>query len=82
MRLGDRYLSKPYDDEHAQQHKIEKFIQHPDYKPRISYNDIAIIKTDRQIKFNKYVHPSCIGDFGENNNSYLNEWTVAGYGEV
>lgn len=68
-----------HDDDKAQQHKILKFIQHPGYKSRISYNDIAMIKTKKKIIFNNFVNPACIGDF---DSEYFNDWTVAGYGEV
>lgn len=82
VRLGDRFLITEEDDDIAQQHKVEKFIVHPDYKSYYHYNDIAMIKTVKNIVFSRFVVPSCIDDIDSEQIGYFSDWTVAGYGEV
>ncbi|KAG5675389.1 hypothetical protein PVAND_005297 [Polypedilum vanderplanki] len=78
VRVGDRFLATTEDDEYAQQLAIEKFITHPSYKPSENYHDIAIIKTQEQIKFSMFVAPACIlRDL--NSKWFLN---IAGYGQT
>jgi hypothetical protein len=66
VRVGDRFLKTIQDDENAQQFKIEKFIHHPDYMSFFKYNDIAMIKTDQEIVFTKFVSHACIPDETKN----------------
>lgn len=40
--------------------KIQKIIPHPDYTSRLVYNDIALLKLDRQITFNLHIRPLCL----------------------
>lgn len=70
------------DDEIAQQHKIEKFILHPEYNSTFHYNDIAMIKTATRIIYSAFVVPSCIYDQNAEQVGKYSEWSVAGYGQV
>lgn len=52
---------------------------HPYYKPPARYNDIALIKLDRPVKFNDYIKPICL----ETNENLNNTFPVAtGWGQV
>lgn len=93
IRVGDRHLKSPKDDENAQQYKIEKIIAHPDYNSSSHYNDIAMIKTDRDIKFTKFVGHACISSVTEDYKPFFFDslysvarkaevYSVAGYGTV
>ncbi|XP_070500664.1 serine protease snake-like [Chironomus tepperi] len=62
-----------------QQIQIRKFIVHPDYKPSLAYNDIAVIKTAEKIDFNKFVIPSCIADLDSERIGLSNDLTAGGY---
>lgn len=50
----DRDDSQPIDV------NIVERIKHPDYKSQSKYNDIALLRLESQIKFNKYVRPACL----------------------
>ncbi|XP_037947122.1 serine protease grass-like [Teleopsis dalmanni] len=39
---------------------VEKIISHPDYKRRTLVNDVAIIKLNRDVEFNKHIKPICL----------------------
>ncbi|CAL4197333.1 unnamed protein product, partial [Meganyctiphanes norvegica] len=60
---------------------VEKHI-HPQYnRARNSYNDIAIVKTDRKVEFSKKIWPYCLPD----RNKVLDDYTtleISGYGFV
>ncbi|CAO1433333.1 unnamed protein product [Diamesa serratosioi] len=60
VRIGDLDLISDFDDEHLQQLQVARIIRHPDYSFRSTYNDIALIKVDREIKMNRFVAPACI----------------------
>lgn len=80
VRLGDRFLHTAEDDRHSQQFKVEKFIPHPNFKHSEAYDDIAVIKVDGIILFNKFVAPACISDVDDI--SFYPEWKITGYGQV
>ncbi|CAG9834706.1 unnamed protein product [Diabrotica balteata] len=50
----------------AQIRTIESIIVHPEYKPPIKYNDIALIKVKEDFIFNKFVSPICLHTNEEN----------------
>lgn len=50
VRIGDLDLISDNDNEHLQQLNVASIIKHPDYSFRSTYNDIALIKVDREIK--------------------------------
>lgn len=39
---------------------ISQFKTHPSYKNSEKYNDIALIRLQKQIKFNEFVRPACL----------------------
>ena len=51
--------------------EVEKFILHEGYKKNVTrYNDIAIIKLKRPIKFSNRLSPICLPDFEETDNLF------------
>ena len=41
-------------------HMIEKIYIHPEYKPPLKYNDIALIKLRTNVKLSKSTRPACL----------------------
>ncbi|XP_059056609.1 venom protease-like [Achroia grisella] len=41
-------------------YNVKRIIIHPDYKPPVKYNDIALLETDRKITFSQRVQPACL----------------------
>ncbi|XP_078033304.1 uncharacterized protein LOC144468049 isoform X1 [Augochlora pura] len=39
---------------------VDKVVRHPGYKPPSMYDDIALIKMDKAIEFNKSIRPACL----------------------
>lgn len=39
---------------------IKNIIKHPDYRPPIKYNDIALLETDREVPLNQFTVPACL----------------------
>ena len=63
-------------------YKIEAIYIHPSYLPaRHRYNDIALIKTDRKVQFNKNVFPMCLPKSDQVQNDFL-LLQIAGWGQV
>jgi len=56
--------------------QAERIVQHPSYNPRNLDNDIALIKVNRPIQFNKYVQPACLTstEFRAGTNCYITGW--------
>lgn len=58
IRLGDITLSGQYGT--ARDFDIIRRIAHPEFKPPIIYNDIALLEMDRPVRFNQYIQPACL----------------------
>lgn len=63
VRLGDQNLYRDDDGAVPKDYEIEDFIVHPEYKRRLGkYNDIALIKLAKEVKFNRNIRPACLYD--------------------
>lgn len=60
MRLGDLDLQSLTDDARPQDFGVLQKIVHPSYHSPSQYNDIALIKLDRQVPFSAYIAPICL----------------------
>lgn len=58
VRLGEHSLQDEYDNQ--VDFEIEQFFKHPQYKHKTSYNDIALIKLNQDVKFSKLIRPACL----------------------
>lgn len=47
-------------DANVQDFEVIERVQHPNYKPPVQYNDIGLIKLDRDVIFNDNVRPICL----------------------
>jgi len=59
-RMGTINLKEPIKGGYPQDFEIINRNTHPDYKPPSTYNDIALLELNDNIKFTQYVHPACI----------------------
>lgn len=60
MRLGDIDLQSASEDASPETFGIiERFI-HPNYNSPAQYNDIALLRLDRNVIFNEYISPICL----------------------
>ncbi|CAH1969972.1 unnamed protein product [Acanthoscelides obtectus] len=58
VRLGALYLSQ--ETSTSEDYRVADIIVHPNYRYPEKYNDIALIRVERDIKFTKYVRPACL----------------------
>ena len=54
------FLNFPANTGNSQHYKLAKIIQHQYYNDRLTINDISILVTDRQIRYNQHVGPVCM----------------------
>ncbi|KAJ3641627.1 hypothetical protein Zmor_028123 [Zophobas morio] len=60
VRLGELDLQSVSDDANPQDFGISGKIVHPNSHPPSQYNDIALLKLDRQVQFSDYIAPICL----------------------
>lgn len=58
IRMGDIRLDVT--SSNRQDFEVIRRIPHPDYKPPIAYNDIALIEIDRTPEYTAHVKPACL----------------------
>lgn len=67
-----------YDDgTDPEEFTISRVISHPDYNPPQTYNDIAVIRLSRPVKFNKFIRPACLWT---RTRIHVNELIASGWG--
>ncbi|XP_052897681.1 CLIP domain-containing serine protease C9-like [Anopheles moucheti] len=62
-----------------QQMTVENFISHPKYSTRTKHHDIAVVKLDKNIEFNRNVLPIC-PYVNKNDIPGTEDMTIAGWG--
>ncbi|KAJ9599933.1 hypothetical protein L9F63_009761, partial [Diploptera punctata] len=78
-RLGDLNLKHEGDGAQPVNYIIVDIIRHPDYKPPAKYNDIALLKLDRKVKFNDYIRPACLYT---KNHFEVSKTVATGWGQI
>lgn len=78
VRLGDLNLITDDDKNDTQQFEVQTIVRHPSYKPR--YNDVALIKLNRNVAITKYVMPACLWSKKEIPNDIIME--ACGFGQT
>uniref|UniRef100_A0A348G5Y4 CLIP domain-containing serine protease n=1 Tax=Odontomachus monticola TaxID=613454 RepID=A0A348G5Y4_ODOMO len=84
VRVGDLDLNDDNDGALPFEDIIEKRVVHPQYNPTIYTNDIAILKTSRDVPFTSNLHPIClpVDDFHRNKKLEATYPFVAGWGSL
>ncbi|XP_044262358.1 venom protease-like [Tribolium madens] len=60
VRLGDLDLQSVADDAQAQDYTVSQKIIHPNYHAPAQYDDIALIKLDKDVQFSPSIAPICL----------------------
>jgi secreted trypsin-like serine protease len=60
VRMGDKNLNSPFDDQFAQELRVDSVIRHPNYKKQAFYNDIGLILLESDVVVNDNVSPACL----------------------
>lgn len=60
VRLGELDLSKNDDGSEPEDYDIDRIIVHPEYRYPQKYNDIALLKLTRTVRFTKFIRPACL----------------------
>ncbi|XP_076321294.1 trypsin-1-like [Tachypleus tridentatus] len=77
VRVGEFDLSKK--DQMSEDIKVEQLFIHPNYsKPKLYYNDIALLRLAEDITFSNYVMPSCLPEASSSFTGSIG--TVVGWG--
>ncbi|XP_044742841.1 serine proteinase stubble-like [Chrysoperla carnea] len=78
VRLGELDFSTNEEKSSPVDIKIERKIQHPDYRQGVVYNDIGLIILEQPVIFNKYIRPICLPSITDNDYTgevlYLAGW--------
>lgn len=62
VRFGDSQIDAEGDDSQPLQVDIVERIKHPNFDPSSLYHDIALVRLERRITFNRYIRPACLAD--------------------
>ncbi|XP_054265061.1 serine protease Hayan-like isoform X1 [Macrosteles quadrilineatus] len=60
VRLGEYNIKRDNDGADPQDYGVQQVIVHPNYFKTLKYNDIALLKLDREVTFNKNIRPACL----------------------
>ncbi|PNF38946.1 hypothetical protein B7P43_G07030 [Cryptotermes secundus] len=78
-RLGDLNLKLTNDGAQPINYLVEEVIQHPQYKPPAKYNDVALLKLDRQVEFSEFIRPACLH---QTDTFQINKTVATGWGRI
>ncbi|XP_025263601.1 venom protease-like [Camponotus floridanus] len=84
VRIGDLDLNSDSDGATPFEDFIEWKAVHPGYNPTSHTNDVAVLKTTREVPFSSILHPIClpVDDFTRNRNVENTYPFIAGWGSV
>ncbi|CAH0599371.1 unnamed protein product [Chrysodeixis includens] len=62
-------------------YKVKRTIPSPEYHPPSKYNDIALVESDKWIKFNHHILPACLNtvDTVEHTTAFATGWGAKGH---
>lgn len=60
IRLGEFNKASTNDDARPEDFTVVQNVAHPEYKSSSTYNDIALLQTDRPAKLSPWVRPICL----------------------
>ncbi|CAG7815974.1 unnamed protein product [Allacma fusca] len=63
--IGDIALTPDKAGDYRQIVRIEKSIVHPNYKPPLTYGDIALVKLSQEMPLSQYLLPVCLPQAGD-----------------
>ena len=76
--MGDLNLRKNDDDARPENFEVVERIRHPGYKAPSVYNDIAILKLNKDVTFSDYIKPACLNTKPPVADSYI----ATGWGKL
>lgn len=79
VRLGELNIQNSNDGANPIDVVISEIIVHPDYVSTLRYNDIALLRLEKKVKFNNHIRPACLYN---NDNIYSPKVTATGWGSV
>ncbi|XP_076630594.1 venom protease isoform X2 [Colletes latitarsis] len=81
VRVGDLNLERTDDDAKPEDIRIVDRIKHPMYKRPSEYHDIALVKLEKDVKFDAWKRPSCL-PYSLLDNAGEDKATATGWGLV
>ncbi|CAH1153436.1 unnamed protein product [Phaedon cochleariae] len=60
IRLGGLDLSNDNDGSEHQTYLVSRVTTHPEYRYPLKYNDIALLRTHKRVRFTAFVRPACL----------------------
>jgi hypothetical protein len=80
VMLGDRVLSKSENKARVLV-DVEEIIIHPEYKPPVVYNDIALIKMKSKVNLSRSILPACMPQ-PEDRLDKIKHVIITGFGQL
>lgn len=77
--MGDLNLEKTNDGANPIEFLVDEIFKHPDYVSTSKYNDIALLRLDKKVKFNNNIRPACLYN---NEKIYARKVTATGWGSI
>lgn len=60
LLVGEHNVKTGNDSPFAMLYRLTQFLRHPQYNQRTGANDIALLRTDVPMRFNRGVGPACL----------------------
>lgn len=83
VRLGELNLVRNDDGASPENYKVVQVVAHPEYRSAAKYNDIALLRLDRQVEFSNTVRPACLysTDKISESRAIATGWGALGFGD-